>query len=230
MNGIITAPLPGTTEDPRYPDFSRRFIGDTDFHNISTIQIREGVEDHNPEIYVASNLVFYYKKGDARCRRDPDVLAAKGVGKHHRRSYRLWEEKILPCTLFEIASRRTWRIDIDDKRWLFARLRIPEYFLFDPEERYLDSTLLGFRSVKGRSVPIKANADGSLTSRELGLRLKAEGILLRMFDLRTGEMVRTRSERANREADRARQERDRADRLAAEVERLRAQLGRHGTK
>jgi Uma2 family endonuclease len=221
MNGIVAAPLPGTSIDPRYPDSNGRFMGDTDFHNLAISQIRKGLEDHfndAPDVYVASNLVFYYKKGDARCRRDPDVLVAKGVvGKHLRRSYRLWEEKVLPCTLFEIASKHTWRRDIDNKRWLYAKLKIREYFLFDPEECYLDPPLMGFRLVNGKSVPIKPNADGTLTSLELGLRLKAEGVLLRMVDLKTGEVVWTRSERANEEAARAR-------RLAAENKRLRDKL------
>ena len=40
-------------------------------------------------------------------------LVAKGVlGKHFRRSYRLWEEGVIPCTLFEIASEETWRVDL----------------------------------------------------------------------------------------------------------------------
>ena len=54
------------------------------------------------------------------------------------------------------------------------KLGIKEYFLYDPEALYLDPPLQGFRLVNGRSVPIKPNADGSLTSRELGLRLVVE--------------------------------------------------------
>ncbi len=120
---------------------------------------------------VGSYLIFYFKHGDPTAHRDPDVLVAKGVGKHERRSYRLWEEKQVPCTLFEIASKNTWRIDKEEKPLLYAQLGVKEYFLFDPEGCYLDPVLQVFRTVHGKPVPMKPATDGSLTSRQLELRL-----------------------------------------------------------
>ncbi len=213
MNDVATVPLPGTRIDPRYPDSDGRFTGDTDYHNIAMILLREGLEDHFaevPDMYIASNLILYYREGDPASRRDPDVLAAKGVGKHRRRSFRVWEEKAVPCTLFEIASKKTWRADLHEKRQLYAALRVKEYFLFDPEGRYLDPPLQGFKLVKGKSVPMKPAKDGSLMSRELGLILVPEGEMLRLIDRKTGQPVLTRSERAAA--------------LAQEVERLRTLL------
>jgi Uma2 family endonuclease len=184
------------------------------------ILLREGLEDHfagRPDVYVASNLILYYREGDPTGRRDPDVLVAKGVGKHRRRSFRVWEEKTFPCTLFAIASKKTWRADLNEKRHLYAQLGIKEYFVFDPEGCFLKPVLQGFKLVKGVSVPLKPAADGSLVSKELGLRLVPEGEMLRLIDLKTGQPVSTRSERAAG--------------LEAEVERLRALLkkGRQGT-
>src|SRR5262249_53557862 len=142
MNKIITFPLPGTTVDRRYPDSDGRFMGDTEFHNVAMARLREALEEYfapQPDVYVTSNLVFYWDENDASQRRDPDVLMAKGVaGKHKRRSYRLWEEKKVPCTLFEIASRETWRKDRYEKPGLYAGMGVKEYFLFDPEGKYLD--------------------------------------------------------------------------------------------
>jgi hypothetical protein len=225
MNRVITAPLPGTLEDPRYPDQDGRFMGDTDFHNHAMTDLREGLEDHfaDQQVYVASNLIYYYQEGDPSCRRDPDVLVAKKVGKHRRRSYRIWEEGVVPCTLFEIASRRTWRTDLGEKRHLYASLGVKEYFVFDPEGCYVKPVLQGFRTVRGRSVPMKPAAEGSLVSKELGLRLVPEGTMLRLIDLKTGLPVLTRSERAE-------QERRRAQELQAEVERLRALLAKQRRK
>src|SRR5262249_10146607 len=131
----------------------------------------------------------------------------------------------------------TWRSDID-KRDLYARIRVQEYFVFDPEAKYVDPPLQGFRTVRGKSVPIVLDADGSLISKELGMRLVADGERLRLFDLKTGERILSRAERANlealraeREENRAEQERRRADKekaradqLAKEVERLKQQL------
>jgi Uma2 family endonuclease len=223
MNLEISTPLPGTLPDPRYPDSDGRFMGETDFHNLAMIWLREGLEDWfaDQPVYVASNLIYYYREGDSRSRRDPDGLVAKGVGKHRRRSYRIWEEKVIPCTLFEIASRRTWRVDLNEKRQLYAELRVKEYFVFDPEGRYLDPVLQGFRNRAGRSVPLPAAVDGGLVSRELGLRLVPEGEMLRLIDLQTGRPVLTRSERAEQESKRAKE-------LEHEVQRLRALLSQHG--
>jgi Uma2 family endonuclease len=255
MNDVAAAPLPGTQIDPRYPDSDGRPMGDTDYHNVALIWLREGLEDHFADVsdvYVASNLILYYQEGDPSARRDPDGLVAKGVGKHRRRSFRVWEEKKMPCTLFEVASRKTWRVDLGEKRQLYARLKVKEYFVFDPEGRYLDPPLQGFKSVKGKSVPMKPAADGSLVSKELGLRLVPEGEMLRLIDLKTGQPILTRSERAEQEKQRAEEEKQRAEQekrrtrqekqraeqekqraeqekqraedLAAEVERLRALL------
>ena len=223
MNSIITAPVPGTVPDPKYPDSDGRPMGDTDFHNLALIDLRQSLEDHFvdvPDVYVASNLILYYKKGDPSKRRDPDVLVARGVGKHRRRFFRIWEEKAIPRVLWEVVSRKTWRTDIGEKRWLYARIGVKEYLLFDPEGRYLKPPLQGFRLVKGKSVPIKPNADGSLTSTELGLRFLADGERVRMFDLKSGQEILTRKERA----DRAELEKRRADELADEVKRLRKRL------
>jgi hypothetical protein len=228
----ITAPLPGTVPDPRYPDEDGRFMGDTDFHNVAMTDLKQALQDHfaDEPVYVASNLIYYFKEGDPTSRRDPGVLVAWGVGKHRRRSYRIWEEKVVPCTLFEIASRRTWRADINEKPQLYAGLGVKEYFVFDPEGRYLKPVLLGFRSVRRRPVPMKPAADGSLVSRQLGLRLVPEGEMLRLIDLETSQPVPTRAERAEQERERAEQERERAEAMAAEVERLRGLLARREGK
>jgi hypothetical protein len=225
MNPVTAAPLPGTVEDPRYPDQDGRFMGDTEFHNAAMSDLRDGLQDHFAEqqVYVVSNLIYYYQEGDPNSRRDPDVLVAKRVGKHRRRSYRIWEEQVVPCTLFEIASRRTWRIDLGEKRQLYASLGVKEYFVFDPEGCYIKPVLQGFRTVRGRSVAMKPAADGSLVSKELGLRLVPEGTMLRLVDLQTGKPIPTRTERAE-------QERQRAQELEAEVERLRALLAKQRRK
>jgi hypothetical protein len=143
-----------------------------------------------------------------------------------RRSFRVWEEEVLPRTLFEIASRKTWRQDVGEKRELYARIRIKEYILFVPEARYLRPQLQGFRSYRGQPVPLKPLKDGSLKSTELGLLLTPEGRMLRLRDLKTGEMVLTRAEQAERLKQLAKAERDRADELAERLAALQDEVNR----
>jgi hypothetical protein len=198
-------------------------MGDTEFHYTAVTLLRDGLEDHfaAAKVYVGATLVMYYKKGEPRKRRDPDILVAKNVGKHKRRSFRVWEEKVVPCVLFEIASKRTWRVDLNEKPALYASIGVKEYFIFDPEGRYLKPALQGFKTVKGKPVAMVPAADGSLVSKQLGLRLRPEGDMLRLIDLRTGKPIPTRAERAEAER-RAKEEERRAkeeERRAKEEER-----------
>ena len=154
-------PLPGTTIDPRFPDEDGRPMGDTDFHSDALIWLREALQDFLAAAvgwYVASNIILYWDHDDPNQRRDPDILVARGVGSHRRRSFRVWEEETLPCVLFEILSRNTWRQDVGPKRTLYAQIGIPEYFLFDPEDRYVHPALPGISS---ETRPLRADQAGS---------------------------------------------------------------------
>ena len=134
-------------------------------------------------------------KGDPRSWRDPDILVAKGVGKHMRRSYRLWEEKVRPRVFFEIVSKRTRRVDTGERVLLYESLKIREYFLFDPEGPFLKPPLQGYRLVRGRYVRLTPDAEGGLVSKELGLRMVPEDdSMLRLYDLKTGRPILTRLE------------------------------------
>jgi Uma2 family endonuclease len=196
-------------------------MGETDAHTIAVINLREAFEDHyagQTDVYVASQLMLYFAQGNPSARRDPDGLVARGVvGKHLRRSFRVWEEGLVPQVLFEISSENTWREDLGDKRTTYERFGVREYFLFDPEGEWLDPPLQGFRLVDGAYTPIQPNPDGSLDSVELNLRLVPQDILLRLVDLQTGQMVPTRLERIELARELAK--------VLAEVARLRTQLG-----
>jgi Uma2 family endonuclease len=227
MSQTLTQPLPGTVVDPRYPDEDGRPMGDTDHHTNALHALRDGLQDFfrdRADVYIGTNLIFYWEEGNPKARRDPDILAAKGVsGNHKRRSFRLWEEKVLPCTLMEVISKKTAKVDQGEKVALYERLQIPEYFLFDPEGKYMDRPLRGYRLRKGKYVELTPAADGSLVSKELGLRLVPEGEYLRLIDLKTGKALLTPLEKFEL-AQKAVRERQRAEALAAEVERLRALL------
>jgi len=193
---------------------------ETQVHGFARVRLYEALIDafrDTSGVYVATRMSMCYREGERWRHRDPDGLVAKGVGKHLRRSFRIWEEKVVPCVLFEIACAGTWRIDLYEKPALYAALGVKEYFLYDSEGCYLDPLLQGFRTVKGKPVPMKPASDGTLVSKQLGLRLIPEGRMLRLMDLRRGRPIPTRLERI----ECAEQARLRAEQLEAEVRRLR---------
>jgi Uma2 family endonuclease len=203
---------------------------ETEFHSIARRRLFDALEDYfadSPDVYLATRMSLYYREGERWRHRDPDALVARGVAKHPRHSYRLLEEKVVLCVLFEIASRGTWRVDLHEKPALYAGLGVKEYFLYDSEGCYLKPVLRGFRMVKGRAVPMRLAADGTLISKQLGLRLAPEGIMLRLIDLSSGEPIPTKLERieiARQSRLRAEQDYQRARqrRLCAEQDYQRA--------
>ncbi len=69
-------------------------------------------------------------------------------------------------------------------------LRVPEYFLFDPYEEWLEPRLRGYRLRQGRYAAIRPVA-GRLPSKILGLHLERHGQLLRFHDPATGKWLLT---------------------------------------
>jgi Uma2 family endonuclease len=202
---------------------------ETEVHGFARTRLQDALEDYFknvPDVYIASRMVLAYKRGDPKCHRDPDILVARGVAKHRRHSFRVWEEGVVPCVLFEIASRGGWRVDLYQKPIVYANIGVKEYFLFDSEGCYLDPVLQGFRTVKGKPVPRKPAAAGSLVSKQLGLRLVSEGEMVRLIDMQTGKLVLTKHERLAETRQQAEQYTRRADAAAAEVVHLRAELER----
>ena len=184
-----------------YPESDGQPIGETDFHITATLLLLQMLRDHfesNPQVYVASDLMFYYEPGNPRAVKAPDILVVKGVGKHKRRVYKLWEESAIPCTIFEITSKQTAQADLTSKYQLYERLGIKEYFLFDPLDEYLQPRLQGFILVQGHYQTLPLSIEGELISRELGLILRPQGDLLRLVDSYTGQMLATSKEYAQR--------------------------------
>jgi Uma2 family endonuclease len=204
---LVSKPLPGTVSDPLYPDSDAENVGESDAHVEALILLREALRDYFSEaldVYVASDMYWYWEKGNPKSCAAPDGLVAKGVvGKHSRKSFREWEEKVRPCVVFEIVSERTWKEDANEKRALYASLAIPEYFFFDPETLYLQPALQGYRHVGGQYVTIEPDMRGCLSSEELGLRMCLEGTMLRFRDARTGRRVLRRDEQAEQAQRRA---------------------------
>jgi Uma2 family endonuclease len=205
-------------------------MGETPIHVEAIFLLHQALQDYfraRPEVFIASDIFWYWEKGVPASCCAPDTMVVLGAGSGRRRSFFSWrEQNPIPNAVFEMASENTWREDLGEKKALYQRLRVPEYFIFDPLAEFLDPPLRGFR-LRGRTYrPLRPAADLGLSSKELGLRLVPEDTLLRLIDAATGEKVLTREDRIEYErrlvADRVEQERQLAD-DRIERERRRAQ-------
>lgn len=211
-------------------------MAETGLHVQAIVLLHQALEDffrtRSEPVYLASDQFWYWREGDPACRIAPDVMMVPGVAPHPRRSFFSWEEGgAAPAVVFEMASAGTWRDDLDDKYDRYEELGVREYFLFDPEGLYLVPPVQGYR-LSGTAY--RRIRQDQLTS-ELGFGLRAEGTMLRLIDLATGQPVPTRAEaveaaqqQAEAEKQRAEAEKLRGDTLQAEVERLRARLQQLG--
>jgi Uma2 family endonuclease len=224
LKADILRPEPDYEDGVHYPSSDGKPLAESDYQLLALIPLRHALEDFfhdRPDVYISTDLFWYWQQGNPNKRRAPDIMVIPGVGRRPRRSFRTWREGgAVPAAIFEITSGKTWRLDLGEKRDLYQALGVSDYFVFDPEDRYVKPVFQGFRLRRGRYVRIRAAADGGLAS-DLGFRARAEGGQLRLIDARTGEPIPSREERAARE-------RQRADALAAENEQLRAQLNQPG--
>ena len=208
-----------------YPESDGKPMGETDEHRDEMVRHIQTLQSYyqGQKVYVSGDLLVYYEQGNPRKFVVPDAFVVKGVSPKRRRTYKIWLEGKAPDVVIETTSRKTRRKDTVDKPDLYAKLGVKEYFLFDPDQEYLDPPLQGYRRVSDVFVPIAADSDRRLASHELNLSLGVEDARVRFCRLDTGERLLTPAERAVAEAERAVAE---AERAAAEAKRAVAEAKR----
>lgn len=96
------------------------------------------------------NLTVYYSAEQVKHRdfRGPDFFVVRDVDPRPRRSWAVWEEGgRAPDVIVEVLSDSTEQNDRGPKKEIYERiLRVPEYYLFDPETEVVE----GFRLAGGR--------------------------------------------------------------------------------
>ncbi|MBL8796696.1 MAG: Uma2 family endonuclease [Planctomycetia bacterium] len=182
-----------------YPTTDGRPMAETDIHRDDMHDLIGSLKNFfafDPLVYVSGNLLLYYVPGNKRKHVSPDVFVVKGVEKRLRDNYLLWEEGKGPDAAIELTSSSTRAEDTKKKFLLYQDvLKVPEYFLFDPKDDYLDPPLQGYRLVKGKYAPIRPVL-GRLPSTVLGLHLERHGHELRLFDPRNNRWLPTPAEAA----------------------------------
>lgn len=221
---LMTSP---EADDPSiyYPDSDGEPLAESDYQFYpltDTVRALGRHFAHCPDVYVAGNMLVYYRMNDNQTSVAPDVFVVFGVDDHLRRSYIVWREGKAPDFVMEIASIGTYDHDIGRKRDLYAELGVGEYWRYDPTGECFNPPLAGELLMEGqyRPIPVEEDSSGILRghSATLGLDIcvRPDGEL-RIYDPVAGDWLRNLNEAED-------------DRLAAEdrVRELEALLRQHG--
>ena len=136
------------------------------------IQSLERAWDHRTDFYVGGNMFLYYseiqtKKNDFR---GPDVFVVLDTVRRVRKSWVVWQEERGPDVVIEITSATTEKVDRGDKMRIYGKLlRVPEYYIHDPETETLEGYTLDLQT--GTYVPKSKGPSGDYVCAPLGLRL-----------------------------------------------------------
>jgi Uma2 family endonuclease len=169
------------------------------------------------DVYVGGNMFVYFSLEQVRNQdfRGPDFFAVLDVPKRERKSWVVWQEGKGPDVVIELLSESTAAVDKGEKKRVYQdRLRVPEYYWFDP----FSAEWAGFALHDGVYEPMDTDAQGRLCSKKLGLALvrwtgryhEVEARWLRWATL-AGDLLPTPQEIAQLEQQRADDAQQRAD-------------------
>ena len=182
---------------------------------------------------VVGDVFIFYREDDTQAKFAADMSVTMGVrfeDLNHDRNYYSWLIGALPGLVLESGSRNTARNDLRCKFRLYARLRIPEYWLLDvPIGENYGFLFRGYRLVDGEYVEIEPEPDsptGMVHYRSRVMDLDfciPEGATrlddgdLRVYDPEADEYLQTAQEmKSDLISERARAELERNLRLDAE--------------
>ena len=202
-------PLPQITTPPRMADmvFPPGEPMETPRHTAQMVLLIGSLREHwreRDDFFVGGQMFFYFSELQTRKHdfRGPDILLTMNTHRGERKAWAVWEEDgRVPDVIIELLSETTHTYDRGEKKDAYARVKVPEYFLSDPET----GELLGFELdvVSGSYRPKVPNDAGRLVSLKAGLELGAwvgeyHGITCtwcRWFEA-DGTMIPTPDERA----------------------------------
>ncbi len=208
---VTYPPFSGMVEDIsiEYPSSDGEPMAESDFQYIPMTETVSALRNwfiNRPDIYVAGDMLVYYRMNDNQVSLAPDVFAViDASGNHPRDSWLVWREGKAPDFVMEIASPSAWKRDATEKREIYAAMGVTEYWRFDPTGECFSPALIAERLVDREYQPIEAaeGIDGVLRAHSsvLGLDFQVEsGLELRVYDAVSGERMRNlREETAARQ-------------------------------
>ena len=188
-----------------YPETDGMPLADGDYqfeHFVGLLFMLKAFFRDRPDVAVKGNTMLYYVEGNPYRWLSPDCYVAFGVDLallRENNTYRVWDMGKPPDFVLEIGSPGTWRKDLVEKRDLYARMGIGEYWMFDPSggEHY-GFALRGERLVDGeyRPLEMREGADGGVWghSATLNLEFHWEDGSLRLYDPVGGRWLLTQDE------------------------------------
>ncbi|MBC7798119.1 MAG: Uma2 family endonuclease [Pyrinomonadaceae bacterium] len=221
-------PVRSSENEIHYPDYIEGYIpeGITHFWTNNELAKMLAVFFAEPaDAKVFGNSMLYYEKGNVKKVVSPDIMVCFGLENVPTRVYKLWEQKIVPSVVIEIASEKTLKADLSTKVVIYQKLGVSEYYIFDAEYSLLTEPLIAFQLEDGELVE-KEVKNNRVFSDALQLELVDTGKNLRFFNPKTNEFLMTAEEtqmenqRIQVEFDRVR---DENEKLKAEIAQLKQQ-------
>ena len=125
-----------------YPDSDGQPMSDNTLQFQWIVTIKEGLDSllrHNPEVFVAGDLLWYPVEGKPKIRTAPDTMVAFGRPKGYRGSYKQWEEEgIAPQVVFEVLSPGNRAGDVIRKFQFYEQYGVEEFYVYDPDRGTLE--------------------------------------------------------------------------------------------
>ena len=227
----VAAMLPGEVTDAEMspPEGDRHFRAKT-----GTLDVLRGwFARQKQRIYLAAELPTYYP---AEPRFAPDLMAVLDVADHERDSWFVSREGKGLDWVMEVHVGGDRKKDAERNVERYARLGIPEYFLYDRAKGRLSGYRLASAAARTYS-PIVPQA-GLYASHVLGLDVQVEKERLRFYAgtallLESGELIARLEnmldevqQRADEETRKREEETRKREEAEAEISRLREELAR----
>jgi len=93
---------------------------------------------HDPDVFVAGDLLWYPVEGDNTTRAAPDAMVVIGRPKGYRGSYKQWVEGgVAPQVVFEVLSPGNRAGELERKFKFYERFGVEEYYQYDPDRNLL---------------------------------------------------------------------------------------------
>ena len=209
-----------TTEEIIYPCSDGQPMADSTIQYKLIVKIKEGCESlfkHDPNVFVAADLLWYPVQGRTDISQAPDVMVIFGRAKGDRRSYLQWrEDNIAPQVAFEIRSHSDSQTKMNKKLSFYNRYGVDEYYLYDPE----NNDLSGWQKIEG-TLEVIEPMEGWISPR-LGVRFELGEAGLEIYRPHGQRFLSYAEleEQGELDRQRAQQEAQRAERLAAKLREL----------